>query len=111
MAVYIYNGQLAMLSSELTLRFGLGRADRSMTFHKSVPYTKSSTRPRGYKTFLCSAQKSMKFFLLMNVKMPTIVDILTFMSGKKAIKAYLSLQKAEFLNIFLLMSLQNFVLK
>ena len=41
--------------------------------------------PRGYKTFLCSAQLSMKFFLLINVKMPTIVGILTFMSGKNSI--------------------------
>ena len=37
------------------------------------------------------------FFLLINVKMPTIVGILTFMSRKIAIWAYLSLKKAEFL--------------
>ena len=35
-------------------------------------------RPRGYKTFLCSTQLSMKFILLINVKMPSIVGILTF---------------------------------
>ena len=35
------------------------------------------------KLFSCSTQLSMKFFLLINVKMPTIVGILTFMSGKK----------------------------
>ena len=40
------------------------------------------TLPRGY-TILCSTQLSMKFFLLINIKMPTIVGILTFMSGKK----------------------------
>ena len=37
------------------------------------------------KLFPCSTQLSMKFFLLINVKMPTIVGILTFMSGKNSI--------------------------
>ena len=41
--------------------------------------------PRGYKTFSCSIQLSMKFFLLINVKMPTIVGILTFMSRTNSI--------------------------
>ena len=36
-------------------------------------YAMVRTRPRGYK----------KIFLLINVKMPTIVGILTFMSGEK----------------------------
>ena len=36
--------------------------------------------PGGYKTFSCSTQLSMKFILLINVKMSTIVDILTFIS-------------------------------
>ena len=35
---------------------------------------------RGYKTFLYSTQLSTKFILLINVKMPTIVGILTFIS-------------------------------
>ena len=42
----------------------------------------------------------MKFFLLINVKMPTTVGILTFMSGKIAFYAYLSLKMPNFL-IFL----------
>ena len=33
----------------------------------------------------CSTQISMKFFLVINVKMPTIVGILTFMSRKNTI--------------------------
>ena len=37
------------------------------------------------KLFSCSTQLSMKFFLLINVKMPTIVGILTFLSGKNSI--------------------------
>ena len=41
--------------------------------------------PRLIKLFSCSTQLSMKFFLLINVKMPAIVGILTFMSGKNSI--------------------------
>ena len=45
----------------------------------------------------------MKFFLLINVKMPTIVGILTFMSGKNSILGLSEPKKAEFLDIFILM--------
>ena len=41
--------------------------------------------PEVIKLFPCSTQLSMKVFLLINVKMPTIVGILTFMSGKNSI--------------------------
>ena len=37
------------------------------------------------KLFSCSTQLSMEFFLLINVKMPTTVGILTFMSVKNSI--------------------------
>ena len=40
-------------------------------------------RSRGYETFSCSNQLSTKFILLINVKMPTIVGILTFISMMK----------------------------
>ena len=43
------------------------------------------TGPEIIKLLSCSTQPSMKFFLLINVKMPTIVGILTFMSGKNSI--------------------------
>ena len=46
---------------------------------------KAQTRLRGYKTFLRSTQLSMKFSLRINVKMPTNVGILTFMSRKNSI--------------------------
>ena len=36
--------------------------------------------PKVIKLFSCSAQLRLKFILLINVKMPTIVGILTFMS-------------------------------
>ena len=40
--------------------------------------------PEVIKHFSCSTQLRMIFFLLINVTMPTIVGILTFMSGKIA---------------------------
>ena len=45
----------------------------------------SKPGPEVIKLFSCSTQLSMEFFLLINVKMPTIVGILTFMSGKNSI--------------------------
>ena len=71
--------------------------------------------PRGYKTFSCSTEHEiliaheyknikkfcflgsdkprMLFFPLMNVKMPTIVDIVTFMSRKISYSVELSMKK------------------
>ena len=62
------------------------------------------TRPRAY-IFSCSARLSMTFFLLINVKMPTVVGILTFMSRKNSILCLSEPEKAEFLDIFILMSI------
>ena len=59
------------------------------------------TRPRGYKTFfMLNSTEHEIFFLLINVKMPTIVGILTFMSGKNSILGLSEPKKAEFLYIF-----------
>ena len=44
----------------------------------------SRAGPEVIKLFSCSTQLSMKFFLLINVKKPTNVGILTFMSGKNS---------------------------
>ena len=49
------------------------------------PCLKVCSGPEVIKLFLCSTQLSMKFFLLINVKMPTIVGILTFMHRKNSI--------------------------
>ena len=56
-------------------------------------------------SFSCSTQRSMNFFLLINVKMPTIVGILTFMSGKNNILGLSEPKKAGILDIFILMSI------
>ena len=63
------------------------------------------TGPEVIKLFSCSTQLSMTFFLLINVKMPTIVGILTFVSGKNSILGLPEPKKAEFLDIFILMSI------
>ena len=52
----------------------------------------------------------MELFLLINVKMPTIVGILTFFSGENSILGLSEPKNAEFLDIFILMSIQNFML-
>ena len=46
------------------------------------PFNQSllNTGPEVIKLFSCSTQRSTKFILLINVKMPTIVGILTFIS-------------------------------
>ena len=53
----------------------------------------------------------MKLFLLIHVKMPTIVGILKFISGKNSILGLSEpKKKAEFLDIFIPMNIQNFML-
>ena len=47
----------------------------------------------------------MNFFLLINVKMPTFVGILTFVSGKNNSLCLSEPKKAEFHDIFILMSI------
>ena len=42
----------------------------------------------------------MKFFLLLNVKMPTVVGILTFVSRKNSILNLYEPEKAELFDIF-----------
>ena len=56
--------------------------------------------PEVIKLFSCSTQLSMKFFLLMNIKMPTVVGILTFVRRKNSILGLSEHKKAECLDIF-----------
>ena len=57
---------------------------------------------KGLKLFSCSTQLSLKVFLLINVKMPTDVGILTFMSRSNSILCLIGPEGAEFLDIFIL---------
>ena len=70
-----------------------------------------SEKPKVIKKISGSTQLEIKFFLLINVKMPTSVGNLMLMNRKKkAFLAYLSLKNAEFLDMFILMSSYNLVL-
>ena len=68
----------------------LNRYGQQSSGHKLVKYLTLEgvvciPGPEVIKKFSCSTQPSMKLFLLINVKMPTIVGILTFMGGKNSI--------------------------
>ena len=51
--------------------------------------------PEVIKLFSCSTQLSMNFFLLIDVKMPTIVGILIFMSRKNSIIGIIWISESE----------------
>ena len=68
------------------------------------------TRRRGYKIFSCSTQLSTKFILLINVGMPTIVGILTFISMINTTSERLKQETSSFVGILVFMSIWNFVL-
>ena len=53
-------------------------------YHPILSLSKSSG-PEVIKLFPCSVELSMKFFPLINVKMPTTLDISTFLSRKNSI--------------------------
>ena len=72
--------------------------------------------PEVIKCFSCSTQLSMIFFLLINVKMPTVVGILTlmlinvkifllFMSRKNSILELSEPEISDFFIFFILMSI------
>ena len=70
----------------------------------------SSTGLEVIKLFSCSSQLKLKFILLINVKMPTTVGILTFISR---INYWLGCSKLKFLIIWtisIIMSSLNFML-
>ena len=66
--------------------------------------------PEFIKLFSCSTLPSTKFILLINVKMPTIVGILTFISMINTTSESLKARKFGILRLFSLMSSWNFVL-
>ena len=56
-------------------------------------YLFTHTGPKVIKLFSCSTQMSKNFIPLINVKMPTMVGILTFMSEKNSILGLYELKK------------------
>ena len=78
------NGIEISISSESKLLFCADVC--AILFSQQDPETISrKLRPEVIKLFSYSTELSMKFFVLVNVKMPTVVGILTFMSGKNSI--------------------------
>ena len=69
-----------------------------------MTYIRKGGKNDNIRLFSCSTQLSMKFFLLINVKMPTIVGILICMSGKNNILGLTEPKKADFFFIFILMT-------
>ena len=65
--------------------------------------------PEVIKLFWCSTQLSMKFILLINVKMPTIVGILTFISMMKTTPERLKARTFFICRCLVFMSTWNFV--
>ena len=55
---------------------------------------------QGYKTFSCSNQLSMKFILLINVKMPTSIGISTFINRINATSERFKADKIYFSEFF-----------
>ena len=68
-------------------------------------YFHSKSCPEVIKYVSFSTQVSMKFSLLIIVKMPTFVGILTLLSRKNSILGLSEPKKAEFLDTFILMSI------
>ena len=56
--------------------------------------------PEVIQLFSCSTQVNMKFFLLINIKMPTMVSILTLMSKKNSILCLSEPKNRPILDIF-----------
>ena len=74
-------------------------------FNRIYDGVEAETRPRGYKTFFMLNSAVHDFFLLINVKIPTIVGILIFMSSKSSIIGLSEPKKAAFLYIFIPLSI------
>ena len=67
--------------------------DIKWNFNFTAIHKKKSLGPEVIKHFPCSTQLSTKFILLINVKMPTIVGILTFISRINATSERLKARK------------------
>ena len=98
------------LCSMFILKVRLRSIYRRLTTCIFIPSQKLSLKGQTglevIKLFSCSTQLNMKFFLLINVKMLTIVGILTFINRKNSIINLSEPKKrAEFPANFILMSI------
>ena len=91
----------SVLSPYRILHFGKNGLQLEISVLISVLFAVQSG-PEIIKLVSCSAQLSINFFLLINVKMPTIVGILTLMSRKNSFLGLSETKNAEFLDSFIL---------
>ena len=63
-------------------------SDHTQTLKGQISLHFCANWPQGYKNFSCSTQLSMKFSLLINMKMPTIVGIFIFISREIFMLSY-----------------------
>ena len=72
---------------------------------REYPFTLKRPDPKVIKRISCSTLLSRNFFLIINVRMLTIVGILTFLSRKNNIVELSEPENAEFPDIFIFMSI------
>ena len=90
-----------MQSKSFFLHFFRLKNATTTDFRSTMRLNKASTYdfeelgpgPEVIKLFSCSTQLSIKFSLVINVKMPTVVGILTFMSRKNSILSFSESEK------------------
>ena len=81
-----------------------------ITQYAKSKYAIPTPGPKVIKLFSCSTQLSTKFILLINVKMTTIVGILTFISMINTTSERLKARTSLFVRILVFMSIWNLVL-
>ena len=98
---------IELLNTKLQQQKEIGEDDVSSISLSSFPYCIEIIRhitlykATRLKYYSCSTQLSMKFILLINVKMPSIVGILTFLSWIVTTSEKLKHEKSLFFSIFL----------
>ena len=78
--------------------------------NRLISHNKNSSGPDVKQLLSCSTELSSKFILLINVKMPTIVGILTFISMINTKSERDLKQESSFVDILVFMSSCNFML-
>ena len=94
--LHLYTGSLQPYSTAISS----SRHDKTNQVACAPSEEYAQPGPEVIKKITCSTQLSMKFFLLINVKMPTSVGISTFMSTKNSILLSSDPEKCRFFLYF-----------
>ena len=84
---------ISMISATSEIKKNLNHQTGTLLLKKQVHLKTNLSGSKVMKLVSCSTQLSMKFIMLINTKMPTIVDILTFISMISATSDGLKLRK------------------